>query len=588
MLNNTRTLLERGAYSRCIQAISKNAIENGTSWRTKKKTDARTIYICSQPKCRCMAEIRSIEIVGEILSEAFLIGKHEFHEIDNPKPLHEHLVQVVARATDSGAKSLKEAIATEVGMQIPYRNIARIRRINLPDRAWEPLWQKLPNFVKRINKNQQLAFVDEEDGLIKSVFIAFSYTENFTTSEAFIDLIFLDGAFCNDHTKSTLISAVTVTADKIIIPLGSSVTSRETIENYCNFLRHLSNFVHDSEKLTFMSDQHPAIIASIKQIYPHSKWAPCAWHLQKHLRCTRIIFYALIKSDNEELFNLRWKLFQDRYPESSHKIAALIDSIAYVKNNGVKLGYVSDSPIESFNAAIKDSRNKEPLLLLSDIIRWASHQVTKQLALLSDEKYCKSALEKVMIRKNESIELAVKEQKDGTFRVTEQYRDAVIVYTVTEKFNELRCDCNGYQRDGIPCRHEYAVANRFGHGRKLRSIAKFNETEVIREALNHDTEPPKLENIELTDTPLPEVKRRPGRPRTQRYHSKSEYIPKGTPKKCSVCGSPNHNKRRCKSVEARNEGPKIVRKIPCEEPSVKKAFNKEVQKSQRKRTTIRD
>ena len=41
-------------------------------------------------------------------------------------------------------------------------------------------------------------------------------------------------------------------------------------------------------------------------------------------------------------------------------------------------------------------------------------------------------------------------------------------------------------------------------------------------------------------------------------------------------------------MEAKNEGLKVVRKRPCEEPSVKKTFNKEAEKSQRKRTTIKD
>ena len=158
MINSDCTLLAQGSYSKCIQAISKDGIENGTSWMTRKKTNSRTVYACSQTNCRCKAEIHTIEKNGEIISEAILIGKHVNHETDKPKPLHEHLIHIVTRATESGTKSLKQSVATEIGMQVPYRNLARIKRVNLSDGAWEPLWQKLPNFVERINKDKNLAF----------------------------------------------------------------------------------------------------------------------------------------------------------------------------------------------------------------------------------------------------------------------------------------------------------------------------------------------------------------------------------------------------------------------------------------------
>ena len=43
----------------------------------------------------------------------------------------------------------------------------------------------------------------------------------------------------------------------------------------------------------------------------------------------------------------------------------------------------------------------------------ANDQITNHLNLLGDEKYCKCDIEKVMIRKDKSMDLAVKEQKDG-------------------------------------------------------------------------------------------------------------------------------------------------------------------------------
>ena len=67
-----------------------------------------------------------------------------------------------------------------------------------------------------------------------------------------------------------------------------------------------------------------------------------------------------------------------------------------------------------------------------------------------------------------------------------------ICYTVRQHLNCLRCDCNGYDREGIPCRHEYAVAKKFGLKNKLRKIASFNISEVIRNALGNEYECPNI------------------------------------------------------------------------------------------------
>ena len=109
-------VVEKGCYYKCIQAISLNGINNKTRWHISKRTPKKTQYHCAQPDCPCKAEIRLCNEYGEELYEAIIFGSHQNHMDTNAKPLREHLVVTVAKAVSSGAKGIKEAIATEVQM----------------------------------------------------------------------------------------------------------------------------------------------------------------------------------------------------------------------------------------------------------------------------------------------------------------------------------------------------------------------------------------------------------------------------------------------------------------------------------------
>ena len=56
----------------------------------------------------------------------------------------------------------------------------------------------------------------------------------------------------------------------------------------------------------------------------------------------------------------------------------------------------------------------------------------------------------------------------------------------------LICDYWGYLRDDLPCKHEYAVAFRFGPDYKF---AEFNESMIIKEAMGNVFDLPNLETL---------------------------------------------------------------------------------------------
>ena len=569
-----KTLLCKGSYQICVRKLSQAAVKNGTSWLIIKKKEHRIRYKCAMKECNCRAELMSCLKSGEIIWKAFQYGEHDEHEkFFHPKPLKEHLLLTVAKSSFESQKLIHE----EIGTFVPEYIIRRIKREKLSDNSWELLWKKLPSFVESLQKNQIHAdLLVGEDNVIKSIFVAMPNAPKFCSSSAFLGMVFIDGTFCTNKMKTTIIGAVTVTADRIIIPLAVAlVVGNETIENYTYFLTNQLEYLSDSENLTFIVDQHPSIQSSLSAVYPNSRYIPCAWHVAKHLHCPSIVLFELLKTDHPSLFNTRWKEFEKDYPESSKKVSNIISVMSYTGQNKTKLGYFTDSPIESFNKAILELRDKEPLLILDGILRWSIGQCSKQLSKLDENLYCKTTYKKIQYRREESKLLPVKNQKDGTFIVIEIYQNATeIDYLFRENDDKLFCDCNGYDRDGIPCRHEYAVAERYGIETKLRPIALFNHSNIIRNSLENISKIPNLGQLEERNIPLPKVVKHPGRPKKVKRIKSSKEDPKKK-RKCSYCKKlAYHNKRTCPERLGKITQKEDSNIVPSKEEAKDKKSNK--------------
>ena len=268
-------------------------------------------------------------------------------------------------------------------MKIPRYTINRVKRVKLSNNDWEVLWKKLPDYIELLNEQQKIAeIMQDADETIKLIYIEMPYSKNFCSSAAFLHLVFLDGTFCTDQQRSTIIAAV-------------AMTSGETKENYEYFLKKLSEIISDSDQLTFIADQHPSIKSSVQFIFPLSCFIPCAWHVSKHLHCPSIVLFELLRSDHPLLFNIRLEDFKKYYPHSANKISSIISSMSYTGSNVSKLGYITSSPIESFNSAILDLRDKEPLIFLDGILRWSLKQCSEQIIKLGNNIFCKTAKEKI-------------------------------------------------------------------------------------------------------------------------------------------------------------------------------------------------
>ena len=217
---------------------------------------------------------------------------------------------------------------------VPKYTINRIKRVKLSNNNWEILWKKLLDYIERLNEQQKIADIVENNNVIQLIYVEMPYAKTFCSSAAFLNLVFLDGTFCSDNQKSTIISSVTVTSDKVILPIAVAMTSGENKENYNYFIKKLTEVLTDSDQLFFISDQNPSIQPCIKSIFPLSHFIPCAWHVSKHIHCPSIIFFELIKSDHPVLFNIRLEYFKkiicgdiENYEVKKHIVKTFIKQI---------------------------------------------------------------------------------------------------------------------------------------------------------------------------------------------------------------------------------------------------------------------
>jgi len=117
--------------------------------------------------------------------------------------------------------------------------------------------------------------------------------------------------------------------------------------------------------------------------------------------------------------------------------------------------------------------------------------------------------------------------------------------------NEKRCSCNFIDQYRMPCRHMLAALNYFG---RLQEMYEFFDPRYTIESYGkafEDAMPieiPLVEELDTDGSVVPPLKiPRKGRPRTKRIKSRGEGIG-GESRKCSLCATRGHNRRRCPNV----------------------------------------
>ena len=544
-MTETVNLFEETEYEAGILALSKAIIED----RSRARLVSRTLS-CIAYECKWCSRVR-YTLIHDAEEEKWVgwkEGRHDETQVHIPKPLREHVVLAVAAGVAGGLKGreLSDFVARFVGTDVAPSTLKKCKNTR-EDFDFRRMWRKIPS----VGENMVAAgwrYADWRQTVNgKQVLDGFAFelpTMKFTRRPGFLGIVFIDGAHMGDTMKSIMVAMVTVTADHIILPLAVVIGAGEDKEAYLR----LFQFTKDSlpESFVIMSDQSKAMKSAFQEFFsnrPGVNHLPCFFHILKG-KSKQVSWEVrqILTADHPGKYKAALDLFAATRPCLYESIREHLDHVSFMSPNYCgKFEFIADSPIESFNAAMKSARTAEPLSLVKAIVAFYRSQHEKQIAKLPAAQFCKSCSNTIQNRREQALKMTVIREKNNIYVITElNAKGKAVNYEVQVEDGIPICCCRGYERLGIPCRHQYALEAK--DNIRLPPISDVYKCQVIQESLG------RLVPVTLTQLAEHEVEtRRPrrgqGRPKTQRFRPFSEYLAT-TPKcKCHACGERGHTQR---------------------------------------------
>lgn len=536
------------SYDEAVALLSDEIVSAGVCVKEIKSSISEHVFKCKE--CNVIYRLAK-NPNDETTWDVYMKGRHG-HEKGTGKPLGQFLKMCIVEGLDcghSGASLLKfvrEKTRTKLPASTIYYHMAKN-----PRKDWQALWRKIPSLVNRFESTGLHCekFFVENDGqyIFESVIFELPGMK-FCSSDAFLQLVFVDGCHLNDRLRSTLLSMATITSDHILIPIVAMICPSENSSSYERLFQFVKRHLH--RQFTIMSDQSQAMVPAFQKVFGASsnvKRIPCFFHLTKSLNAeVRWELKQLLTCDHKDAYKTMLECFRRARPAVFEKLEKVIHQMSYMSENydGV-FEIIADSPIESLNAAILDLRSREPVELLEGLITFTNAQLDKQIENAGFLELSRACSNTITARKERANDLSCR-KTSGKFVVTEKFVTGVMVeYDVQKRNDTLHCQCNGYERLGIPCRHLYAVCDKFPKKEKyLPRIWDVHRAKIIAAAASESRVTVNFEDLqENKELLLRTAGSRPGRHRTKRFRTYREYLAKTCTMKCSACGRIGHTKR---------------------------------------------
>ena len=550
-------------YAEGIQALSAAIVADNAATKVHLRTISAVSFTCQW----CTNVVYSLVLDPETEEWVGIrTGEHTMDERHVPKPLKEHIGMAIAMGMGDGFKGKKLAafVRRKVRVDIPKSTISSYVN-RAPEQDWRVLWRQIPfmgrRFVEAGLKYQDYR-VRQEGKIVLDAFAVTLPSIEFAKSSAFLGIVFVDGAHMGDKMKSTMLAMVTVTSDHIILPLAVLIGPSEDKTNYVRLLEFTKPFLPTD--LVIMSDQSPAMESAFAQVFRGSqvRHLPCFFHILKGKR-KNVSWEVrqILTADNQKLYDSLIDTFKKTRESLYLVIKDHLGALSFMSGTYAgKFEYIADSPIESFNAAIKNSRlDVEPLNLIKTVLAFSETQYDRQVSNLAlGARYCPSCDRTIRCRMQTANTIAVRED-NKSFIATEVCPTGLQVdYTLQCNDAILTCTCKGYERLAIPCRHMFAVAARYNNI-ELPAIGEVHESSVIRKGLGAK-KTVLLGDLQEEEVEVRKPRRKQGRPRLERFKPFSEHLARQTTCKCSACGQQGHTKRSKKCPLNQPERPQRQRR----------------------------
>lgn len=537
-------LFSEDDYNSGIVALSKQIVADSAACRVKIRNLSGVVYQCRWCESCEYSLIRDQD-------SGYWIGwkKGEHNEAQHkPKALREHVGLAIAHGMSNRLKGeeLRSFVSDFVHVPIPKSTLKKYMG-QREDVNWRELWRKIPSMGFRLTEAglRYTDFMKVENG--KTILEGFVFelpAMRFAKSAGFLGIVFVDGAHMGDKMKSTMVSLITVTSDHVILPLAVLIGPSEDKLAYTR----LFEFTRPSlpESFTIMSDQSPAMEAGFHDLFGSNTriaQVPCFFHILKG-KNKQIAWEVrqILTADHPTKYETFLQLFARTRTALYQTLAVQLNKVSFLSSNcQSKFEFIADSPVESFNAALKEARYAEPLYLVKAIIAFHDKQYQRQLeSLPMVEVYCKSCSNTVNHRREQGRKLTVIKEPKG-FVVTEAISTGTTInYELHMDGSMLQCTCKGYDRLGIPCRHMFAVEAKFDT--TLPTIWDVHKCQVIRHSLGNTVQV-NLSGLTAQNVECRAPRKKQGRPRKQRLRPFAEHLASRPTCVCSACGQRGHTKR---------------------------------------------
>lgn len=415
---------------------------------------------------------------------------------------------------------------------------------------WITNWKQLPSYISALNDAgipSDIIYKSEKE--IGKIYIELPYAETVCKSNVFTSIVMFDGTFLKPTTTNgILLIMITISADRVSIPLACALVEAEDIESYKFFFDKTKHLFRDNGSVSVISDQHEAIKSALGDT--NFVYSPCAFHIIQRYASARDDFFRMIKANTLALYTFYLNEFKKKFPTVYSHISQYLPKIVRVLGAPYRFGYVSDSPIESVNGVLGNARKHEVIYLFDAFIEFSFSQYEKQINKL--EKYPDEPLtnritcDKNLFKRAEGFSVC-KCRINGTYRVCSPYINGISVnydVQINTDTKSYKCTCRMMEETLSPCIHvvKAMMLDNIAISEEYYSIIYRRSENLIAYDRSMLKNKPSIQNLVPDDGIIiaPFIKKRPGRPKKIRRYKPTHETLYSKRHYCTVCKQSGH------------------------------------------------
>ncbi|GAB2282299.1 hypothetical protein Dimus_039535 [Dionaea muscipula] len=469
-------------------------------------------------------------------------------------------------------KDILEEIHRTYGITLSYKQAWRGKeRIMAAVRgSFEEGYHLLPQYCQQIQRTNPgsiaKVYGNPEDNSFQRLFISFQ-----ASIHGFLNgcrpLLGLDRAVLKSKYLGTLLLAASFDGDGALFPLAFGVVEEENEPNWMWFLSEFHDLLEinaeNMPRLTILSDTHKGISYAVEANFPTAFHGWCMRHVaesfQKEFNDMMLVnlLWEAANALTATEFEEKIQEMEEMSPDAAYWIRSFSPRMwATAYFEGTRFRHLTVNVAESLNPLIVEA-SALPIIQMMESIRrhlmtWFNER--REVSMQWTNTLVPTAERQVL----EAIDLARSYQviraNDTEFQVVTSHEATHIV-----DIRSRRCDCQGWQKYGLPCAHAVAAliscrqnVHRFTES--CFTVASYRKTysETIhpipdKTLWNNDTnKSPGGGEIELKSLIInpPKSVRLPARSRKRRVRSED----RGRVKRvvhCSRCNQTGHFRTTC-------------------------------------------